>query len=206
VGWAGSGRPVACPVVSPMRVSVSRLSVIGGLAVADVLDRVASAGNWSPRLRDHPEDARRLAELCAGLPLTLQILAALLAASPSKPVLAMTMDLQNEAGRAGGDDLRRPGRPCGARRLLRAAPRHSGEDVLNPGPDFSAATAAVVGWSEAEAWPGGTRSSPLDRARHRVRAVADARPAAPALHSPQRPLRCCGAIVTRPSPGCWITI
>ncbi|MGW5642814.1 tetratricopeptide repeat protein [Saccharopolyspora sp. NPDC003752] len=60
--------------------------------------------NEDTRVRDHPRDARRIAELCGRLPLALQIIASLLAADPRRPLAAVAADLADERSRL--DELR----------------------------------------------------------------------------------------------------
>ncbi|MEV0701950.1 tetratricopeptide repeat protein [Saccharopolyspora sp. NPDC050389] len=60
--------------------------------------------NEDTRVRDHPRDARRIAELCGRLPLALQIIASLLAADPKRPLAAVATDLADERSRL--DELR----------------------------------------------------------------------------------------------------
>jgi tetratricopeptide (TPR) repeat protein len=106
------------------------------------------------RIRDHPDDARRVASLCGRLPLALQIVAALLTTVPAKPLAAIADELADAATRlqemsyadravqavfdTSYHQLRNP--EARVFRLLSA----------NPGPDIStAAAAALVNLDEA---------------------------------------------------------
>ncbi|MEW1642654.1 ATP-binding protein [Streptomyces sp. NPDC091219] len=60
------------------------------------------------RVLDHPEDARRVADLCDGLPLALRTAAALLAESPHRPLAALAEDLADPRTRL--DELAHPDR------------------------------------------------------------------------------------------------
>ena len=100
------------------------------------------------RVSDHYGDAERLAELCAGLPLALQIVAALLAAHQGKPVAEMAQELAAEETRLAeleyGD---RAVRAAFALSYHRLDPEHARVFrllSLNPGPDFSTEAAGVL--------------------------------------------------------------
>ena len=51
------------------------------------------------RVTNHPGDAARIAQLCGGLPLALQIIAALLSENPRRPLAEMATDLEDERTR-----------------------------------------------------------------------------------------------------------
>src|SRR3569833_765104 len=107
------------------------------------------------RVHDHPGDARRLAESCGGLPLALQITAALLAASPAKPLAVMAGELADAAMRL--EEI------AYADRAVRAVFDTSYQQLpeeqawlfrllsVNPGPDIStSAAAALAGLPESD--------------------------------------------------------
>ncbi|QWF85132.1 tetratricopeptide repeat protein [Amycolatopsis sp. CA-230715] len=124
---------------------------------ADLLDKALLLRDPADsRVHDHPGDAARLAELCAGLPLALRIVAAQLAANPAKPLAAMTTDLGDVASRLDGMTF--------ADRAVHAVFDSSYHQLvgdrarlfrllsLNPGPDFSSSAAAsLAGLAEADA-------------------------------------------------------
>ncbi|MGW0754462.1 tetratricopeptide repeat protein [Streptomyces sp. NPDC002587] len=126
------------------------------LGVLDVPDATALlhraltvARPTDSRVADRPDDAAAIARLCGGLPLALQITAALLAEDPARPLAAMAEDLQDEHCRLdelsyvdtavrAAFDLSYRRLPAEEARLFRLLP-------VNPGPDIStAATAALV--------------------------------------------------------------
>jgi tetratricopeptide (TPR) repeat protein len=123
----------------------------------DLLHRaIQLARPGDQRTADRPGDARQIAEACAGLPLALRIIAALLADNPGKPLAAMASDLHDQADRLaelsyGNEalttvfDLSYQHLPAGQARLFRLL-------SANPGPDiFTTAAAALTGLPEAEA-------------------------------------------------------
>ncbi|GGK10964.1 hypothetical protein GCM10010123_46150 [Pilimelia anulata] len=111
--------------------------------LADVLRRVDPADT---RIRDEADAAGRVADLCAGLPLALRIVAARLASRRTRPVADLAEALAAEHTRL--DQLQR------ADRAVRAAfdlsyrtltPRHATlfrRLPVNPGPDISVQAAA----------------------------------------------------------------
>lgn len=112
--------------------------------------RVARPGDT--RVTDHPDDAATIARLCGGLPLALQIIAALLAEDPARPLAAMATDLQDEHARLDemsyGDiavraafDLSYQRLDPGHAWLFRTLP-------VNPGPDISTRAAAALAAQE----------------------------------------------------------
>ncbi|GAA4028347.1 tetratricopeptide repeat protein [Streptomyces plumbiresistens] len=105
-------------------------------------------GSNDTRVDDQPEQAKVVAELCGRLPLALQIVAALLADIPTRPIASMADDLADAQRRLG--ELRREDRAVRAAfdlsyqhldteqaRLFRLLP-------LNPGPDISTESAVCL--------------------------------------------------------------
>ncbi|MFJ4585093.1 tetratricopeptide repeat protein [Streptomyces echinatus] len=112
--------------------------------LAQVLHR--AHGDRDTRVADDPQAAQGIARLCAGLPLALRIIAALLADAPTRPLADISEDLQAEHSRL--DGMEREERAVRAAfdlsyqfldedhaRLFRLLP-------LNPGPDVSTEAAA----------------------------------------------------------------
>jgi len=108
--------------------------------------RVARTGDT--RVTDYPDDAAAIARLCGGLPLALQIIAALLAEDPARPLAAIAADLRDEHARLDemsyGDiavraafDLSYQRLDPGHAWLFRMLP-------VNPGPDISTRAAAAL--------------------------------------------------------------
>jgi tetratricopeptide (TPR) repeat protein len=97
---------------------------------------------------DPPEAAAEIAQLCAGLPLALRIVAALLADTPKRPLASLAHALAAEHSRM--DLLRREDR--GVRAAFDLSYQHLDPDrarlfrllPLNPGPDFSTEAAAQL--------------------------------------------------------------
>ncbi|MCX4624395.1 tetratricopeptide repeat protein [Streptomyces albogriseolus] len=133
------------------------LDVGARLHEVDVLDHTASAtllrvslqqarGPADTRVDDDPGAAAAVVELCAGLPLALQIAAALLADSPARPLASLARALEQSQTRL--DELSR------ADRAVRAAFDLSYRDLdapharlfrllpLSPGPDLSTESVA----------------------------------------------------------------
>ena len=106
------------PGPGPHRVLVTSRHTLAGLGArlldVTVLDQAAGVALLEQALRiarpdddrisNHQEAALRLADACGGLPLALQITAALLKADPSRTVCEMADDLTDEIGRL--DELR----------------------------------------------------------------------------------------------------
>jgi len=127
---------------------------------SDLLDKALRLRDPADcRVRDQPGGAARLADLCAGLPLALQIVAAQLAANPAKPLAAMTADLDDVASRLAGMTF--------ADRAVQAvfdSSYHQLTDAqahlfrllsVNSGPDISTpAAASLTGLAEPEAGRG----------------------------------------------------
>ncbi len=100
------------------------------------------------RLLDNPEDTRQLAGLCAGLPLALRIIAALLAHDGDRSVPDMAADLLAEsrrlAGMSYGDRAVRAAFELSYRVLGFGQDRLFRLMSLNPGPDISTQAVGVV--------------------------------------------------------------
>jgi tetratricopeptide (TPR) repeat protein len=110
-------------------------------------------GAGDKRVADHPDDALLIARLCAGLPLALRIVAALLAAHPTRPLSSMAADLHDARTRV--DEIRYGGADDGVavrsafdlsyRQLDSQQARTFRLLALNPGPEISTeATSAVT--------------------------------------------------------------
>ena len=127
----------------------------------DVLGAADAVALLAKALRDaHPDDSRTadqsalaaLAEMCGRLPLALQIAAALLKASPKRPVASLTRRLADERARLETlqfpDSALRPG----VRAALHLSYERLSEPVqwilrllsIDPGPDIATATIAAL--------------------------------------------------------------
>ncbi|MFF0204443.1 tetratricopeptide repeat protein [Streptomyces sp. NPDC005017] len=124
------------------------LGILGESHAIDLLAQVLhhALGADDTRVADAPQAARNIARLCAGLPLALRIVGALLADAPARPLTDIAEALQAEHSRL--DELQREERAVRAAfdlsyhcldeihsRLFRLLP-------LNPGPDLSTEAAA----------------------------------------------------------------
>ncbi|MER5261555.1 tetratricopeptide repeat protein [Actinosynnema sp. NPDC002837] len=96
------------------RVLVTSRTTLSGLQGARLLDldvlpdqpattllaaELTTARSDDGRVRSDPASARRLVELCCGLPLALRTAIALLAADPTQPLVELVADLADERGR-----------------------------------------------------------------------------------------------------------
>ena len=163
------------PGPGPHRVIVTSRHTLAGLGArlldVTVLDQVAAVALLDGALRAaRPGDERissndavagMLAEMCGGLPLALQIIAALLVADPALTAAEVAETLANEVGRlealryddgsgasapsvAAAFELSYRQLDANAARLFRLLP-------TDPGPDVSAAAAsALVGWPSGQ--------------------------------------------------------
>lgn len=73
------------------------LTTLSQDATVELLSRAlqVARGPADTRVHDHPADARKIADLCGYLPLAAQIIAALLADDPARPLSNMAADLAN---------------------------------------------------------------------------------------------------------------
>jgi len=154
----------ACRAIVTSRHSLGRrlgarlidLDPLGADDAVDLLYRaIQMARPDDRRITDHPGAARQIAEACGGLPLALQIAAALLADNPRKLPPAMASDLHDRASRltelsfdndtlTAVFDLSYQQLPVGQARLFRLM-------SASPGPDIATTTAAALaGLPEAE--------------------------------------------------------
>ncbi|MEV1019970.1 BTAD domain-containing putative transcriptional regulator [Streptomyces sp. NPDC050264] len=129
------------------------LGVLDGAAAAALL---AAATGAEDRLAAEPAAAARLAELCAGLPLALRVVAARINARPNLPLTSLADELADEQRRLALLDLDDTGVAAALRLTLLALPadarllfRRLGD---LPGPDLDRyAAAALTATSPADA-------------------------------------------------------
>jgi tetratricopeptide (TPR) repeat protein len=109
-------------------------------------------GDSDTRVEEHPADARRVVEFCGGLPLAVEIIAALLAAVPFKPLSALIEELTVENTRLTALRYEQ----LAVKTALTTSYRYLSDDQarlfrllpVNPGPEVS--TAAVAAMTELE--------------------------------------------------------
>ncbi|MET8626646.1 tetratricopeptide repeat protein [Kitasatospora sp. NPDC004669] len=142
------------------------LNELSGSSAAQLLDqalRVARPDDQ--RVASAPEDADQLAALCGGLPLALQIVAALLKIEPKRPLASLIDELKDTRSRLGGlqhNDIDVLGNPLATRAAFMLSYRRLSTEearayrllALAPGPHFSMETAGIL----LEAPPSVTRS------------------------------------------------
>ncbi|WP_051759137.1 ATP-binding protein [Herbidospora cretacea] len=122
-------------------------------AVALLTRAVDIARPGDTRVSDHPEEAAELAHLCGYLPLALQIIAALLAENPVRPLSTMIEELADESSRLDemeyGEVAVRAAFELSYRHLAAQEARVFRLLPVNPGPDVSTQAAAVLTGLEA---------------------------------------------------------
>lgn len=115
-------------------------------------------GDSDTRVEEHPDDARRLVEFCAGLPLAIEIVAALLGALPAKPLCALINELEVENTRLTALRYEQ----LAVKTALTTSYRYLSQDQarlfrllpVNPGPEVSTtAVAAMTELAEQEVRP-----------------------------------------------------
>ena len=116
---------------------------------ADMLDRAIRVGYPSDtRVTDHHGDAVRIARLCGGLPLALQIIAALLSENLHRPLAEMATDLDDERTRLDelsyADTAVRAAFDLSYQRLDPDRSRLFRLLTINPGPEISTQATAVL--------------------------------------------------------------
>jgi tetratricopeptide (TPR) repeat protein len=156
------------PGTGPHRLIATSRHTLGGLEArlldVTVLDDAASVGLLDAalraarpsdeRIKSDPESAVRLARICGGLPLALQIVAAALKSDPARSTADMAEDLtveQERLARLRYDDGSGVAAPSVAvafemsyRRLDETSARTLRLLPIDPGPDLSTAAAAVL--------------------------------------------------------------
>ncbi|MCX4640786.1 tetratricopeptide repeat protein [Streptomyces platensis] len=134
-------------------INLSDLSRSSSAQVLDQALRIAHPED--SRATDAPEHAERIGELCGGLPLALQIVAAILRTEPRRPLASVVEELADTRSRLDGlayEDVDALGSPMAVRAAFvlsyrRLAPPDARAFrllALAPGPDFSIETAGVL--------------------------------------------------------------
>ncbi|MEU6557818.1 tetratricopeptide repeat protein [Streptomyces sp. NPDC046915] len=126
------------------------LNVLGTIASVALLHQalLQARGLGDTRVQDAPDAAAAIADLCAGLPLALRIVVALLADTPTRPLASLVQALQTEHSRL--DRLRREDRAVRAafdlsyQQLSQVSARLFRLCPLNAGPDLSTESAAAL--------------------------------------------------------------
>jgi AAA ATPase domain len=139
------------PLQNARRLELDKLSEAAGLEL--LAAELALVSGTDTRVASQSADAAVIARLCDGLPLALQIIAALLAAHPSRPLSSMAADLQDTRTRLDEMRYREPG---GAELAVESAFDLSFHQLdaeqarifrlvpLNQGPEISAAAVAAM--------------------------------------------------------------
>ncbi|MFI7057426.1 ATP-binding protein [Streptosporangium canum] len=125
------------------------LNVLASGEAVELLDRsLRIAHPDDTRISDHPADAAMVAGLCGGLPLALQIVAALLADDLARPLAAMAADLADASARleemSYGEVAVRAAFELSYQHLSSDQARLFRLLAVNPGPDLSTAGTAVL--------------------------------------------------------------
>ncbi|MFI1377883.1 ATP-binding protein [Embleya sp. NPDC020886] len=137
------------------RSRLSGLLVNGGVPIQlEPLDRKAAVDLLAATMNDRrvdeePAQAAELVDLCARLPLAVQLVAARLAARPNRPITTMVRALTDERGRLDalaldGDHTVRAALDVSYRDLPEAAALLYRGLGVHPGPDFGPVVAAAV--------------------------------------------------------------
>ncbi|MET7297495.1 tetratricopeptide repeat protein [Embleya sp. NPDC005575] len=137
------------------RSRLSGLLVNGGVPVhLEPLERQAAVELLAATMNDHrvrqePVQAGELVDLCARLPLAVQVAAARLAARPNRPITTMVRALADERGRLDalaldGDHTVRAALDVSYRDLPEAASLLYRGLGVHPGPDFGPVVAAAL--------------------------------------------------------------
>ncbi|MFB7260768.1 BTAD domain-containing putative transcriptional regulator [Streptomyces nojiriensis] len=136
-----AARPVAVDVLEPQD---------GTMLLAGVLG--------TDRVRAEPEAARRLAELCGGLPLALRVTAARLAQRPGWPLGVMADELSDETRRLGLLDVEDTGVRAALHLTLQQLPGHVASQFAHlgrhPGTHVDRYTAAALAGTDPAAAEG----------------------------------------------------
>ncbi|MFD8981696.1 helix-turn-helix domain-containing protein [Streptomyces sp. NPDC059564] len=131
-------RPVAVDVLGPQDAAMLLAGVLG-----------------TERVRAEPVAARRLAELCGGLPLALRVAAARLAGRPGWSLAAMAAELSDETRRLSLLDVEDTGVRAALRLTLQQLPRHVSRQFAqlgcHPGTHVDRYAAAALADTDPEA-------------------------------------------------------
>lgn len=134
-------------------IDLSELSRSSSAQILDQTLRIARPED--SRIADAPEHAERIGDLCGGLPLAVQIVAAILRTEPHRPLVGVVEELADTRSRLDGlayEDVDTLGNPMAVRaafdlsyrRLAPADARAFRLLALAPGADFSMETAGVL--------------------------------------------------------------
>ncbi|WP_190186363.1 ATP-binding protein [Streptomyces cirratus] len=134
-------------------IGLSELSLSSSAQVLERTLRIARPED--SRVTDASEHAERIGDLCGGLPLALQIVAAILRTEPHRPLADVVKELEDTRSRLDGlayEDVDALGNPMAVRaafalsyrRLSPADARAFPLLAQAPGPDFSLETAGVL--------------------------------------------------------------
>ncbi|WP_428953493.1 BTAD domain-containing putative transcriptional regulator [Streptomyces sp. cg35] len=154
-------------VTSRLRLDGLAVSELARTVEVGVLDGPASAAllaatGAEDRLAAEPAAAARLAELCAGLPLALRVVAARINARPDRPLSDLAGELADEQRRLALLDIDDTGVAAALRLTLRALPADArqlfGRLGTLPGPDLDRYAAAAL-----TATPPADAATALDR-------------------------------------------
>ncbi|WP_242890966.1 tetratricopeptide repeat protein [Actinomadura litoris] len=131
------------------------LDALSDLDAATLLARLLTSKRpTDTRATDHPDHAAQIASACAGLPLAIHLVAALLATHPGMPLAVMAERLRDESTRLERIDEARPGLRAAFTLSYQALPADQQRMfrliTLNPGPHISTRAAAAT----AFLWPG----------------------------------------------------
>ncbi|MUN40920.1 tetratricopeptide repeat protein [Actinomadura litoris] len=153
----GVGRAVVTSrhILAHLPARLLDLEVLSDHHATDLLARLLTSKRpTDTRAADHPEHAAQVAAACAGLPLAIHLVAALLATHPGMPLAVMAERLRDEATRLERIDEDRPGLRAAFTLSYQALPADQQRMfrliTCNPGPHISTRAAAAT----ALLWPG----------------------------------------------------
>ncbi|MBO2445981.1 DUF3856 domain-containing protein [Actinomadura barringtoniae] len=152
----GAGRAIVTSrhILARLPAQLLDLDVLSDDDAAELLARLLTSKRpTDARAADHPDTAAEVAKACAGLPLAIHLVAALLAAQPRMPLTVMADRLGDETTRLSRIDDDRPGLHAAFTLSYQALPTDQQRMfrliTLNPGPHISTTAAAAT----ALLWP-----------------------------------------------------